>query len=94
MLRLFKKNFCVLLDDTPDMRGMLIKVKDYVTWGEIDDETLKSLKEKRSDKDKKFFRLNPPKKGFGRKGIKVPFGIGGALGDRKEKINDLINRMV
>ncbi len=40
------------------------------------------------------FNLNPPKKGYGRKGIKKPFGLGGALGDRKEKINDLIKRMI
>src|SRR3989338_1844216 len=43
---------------------------------------------------KKFFRLNSPRKGFGRKGIKAPFSKGGALGYRGEKINDLIKRMV
>ncbi len=43
---------------------------------------------------KKVFRLRPPKKGFERKGIKKPFGIGGALGDRGEKINELIARML
>lgn len=94
MLRLYKKNYCVVLNDTPSIRGMLVKVKDFITWGNIDDETLKLLKEKRTEKDKKFFRLNPPKKGFGRKGIKKVFGVGGALGDRKEKINDLIIRMI
>lgn len=45
-------------------------------------------------KYKKFFRLNPPKKGFGRKGIKKAFSIGGALGYREDKINDLIKRML
>jgi large subunit ribosomal protein L30 len=45
-------------------------------------------------KVKKVFRLKPPRKGFGRKGIKKTFVQGGALGDRKEKINDLIKRMV
>ena len=45
-------------------------------------------------KYKPYFRLNPPRKGFGRKGIKVDFKIGGALGERKEKINDLIKRMM
>ena len=94
MLKLFRKNFCVVLDDTPSIRGMLFKVKDYVTWGVIDDETLKLLVEKRGKKDQDFFRLNPPKKGFGRKGIKVPFSIGGALGDRRDKINDLVKRMI
>jgi len=40
------------------------------------------------------FPLNPPRKGFGRKGIKMAFKVGGALGDRGDKINDLIKRMI
>jgi len=43
---------------------------------------------------KNCFRLSPPKKGFERKGIKKPFSIGGALGNRKEKINELIEKML
>ncbi|HLD00451.1 MAG TPA: uL30 family ribosomal protein [Candidatus Nanoarchaeia archaeon] len=45
-------------------------------------------------KYKPYFSLNPPRKGFGRKGIKVAFKAGGGLGDRGEKINDLIQRML
>jgi len=45
-------------------------------------------------KYKPYFRLNPPRKGFGRKGIKMPFIVGGALGNRGDKINDLIMRML
>ena len=45
-------------------------------------------------KYKPYFRLNPPRKGFGRKGIKIPFKVGGGLGDRGDKINDLIERMI
>ncbi len=45
-------------------------------------------------KIKKFFRLNMPKGGFARKGIKVSFSKGGALGYMGEKINDLIKRML
>src|SRR3989338_8664834 len=45
-------------------------------------------------KIKKIFRLNSPRKGYGRKGIKTPFNKGGALGYMGEKINDLIKRMV
>lgn len=92
MLKLHKKNSCVVLNETPSIKGMVHRVKDFVTWGEVNDETLKLL-EKRSGK-KKFCRLNSPKKGYGRKGIKVPFKIGGALGYRKEKINNLIRRMI
>ncbi|MDD5417357.1 MAG: 50S ribosomal protein L30 [Candidatus Nanoarchaeia archaeon] len=52
---------------------------------------------KKSLKDinvKPYFRLKPPKKGYGRAGIKKPFELGGALGPRLEKINELIRRMV
>jgi large subunit ribosomal protein L30 len=52
------------------------------------------LKEKRGAEDQKVFRLSPPRGGFERKGIKTPFTMGGALGNRKEKINDLIKRMI
>jgi large subunit ribosomal protein L30 len=44
------------------------------------------------DKLKPVFRLSPPKKGHG--GIKRAFKVGGALGYRGEKINDLIRRML
>jgi large subunit ribosomal protein L30 len=43
---------------------------------------------------KKVFRLSPPSKGFERKGIKKPFTIGGVLGNRKEKINELLEKMI
>ena len=94
MLRLYRKNYCVILEDKPSVIGMLKKINDYVTWGEIDEATLKLLAEKRGEKDKKFFRLQPPRKGFERKGIKKPFSVGGALGYRGEKISDLIKRMM
>ncbi len=91
MLNLHRQNYCVLLNDSPGVRGMLRKAKDYITWGEIDGETKGMLLKKSG---KKFFRLNPPRKGFGRKGIKKPFSVGGALGNRKEKISELVRRML
>ena len=118
MLRLYRKNYCCVVDSNPVFMGMISKSKDFITWGEIDDETFKLLVDKRGDefngkesdskgklsyddfvvinnkKIKKYFRLNPPRKGFGRKGIKQPFSNGGALGYRGEKINDLIKRMI
>ena len=118
MLRLYKNNYCSVLPNNPIYVGMLKKAKDYITWGEIDDETFKILVDKRGEefhgreadskgkikyndfvvannkKIKKSFRLNAPRKGFGRKGIKHSFQQGGALGYRAEKINDLIKRMV
>jgi|SRR3989344_5196895 len=40
------------------------------------------------------FRLNPPKKGHERGGIKKPFKSGGALGNRGKEISELIMRMI
>ena|SRR3989344_3887330 len=132
MLRLYNKNHCVIIDNSPNLIGMLRKVKDYVTWGEIDENTFKELllnrgrivgkkklneqylKEKtklsieefskeffnfkKTLKDvpglKLYFRLKPPVKGFERKGIKTPFSMGGVIGYRKDKINNLLLRML
>src|SRR3989344_7556582 len=132
LLRLYKKNYCTVIDNTPYYVGMLTKIKDYATWGEIDEKTFRNLLEHRGKiagnkkltteylkqkvhldfdsfikeffnssknlKDipglKRFFRLAPPRKGFERKGIKQPFSMGGVLGYRKDKINDLLGRMI
>jgi len=40
-----------------------------------------------------YFRLHPPAKGFRGK-VKKGFGMGGELGYRGEKINDLLKRMI
>jgi len=116
-LHLHRKNICVIINDTPALHGMLLKIEDYITWGEVSPETVAQLVAKRgivknerlTDSKKKYsyrafeyqskkyfpyFYLNPPRKGFGRKGIKVAFAAGGALGYRGENINDLIMRML
>jgi large subunit ribosomal protein L30 len=117
MLRLNRKNHCVVISMNDVYKGMLKKVKDYVTWGEITEDLYKELIQKRgeeykgrtSDSKKKYtfktlefegkhykpyFRLNPPKKGFGRKGIKMAFKLGGGLGYRGDKMADLVTRML
>lgn len=101
MLRVYKKNYCSVYPATPSVLGMIKKCKDYITWGEISPEVEKELLDKRSEEDtknpgekKKFFRLNSPKKGYAKKGIKKPFTMGGALGYRGDEINDLIKRML
>ncbi|MEM4717876.1 MAG: 50S ribosomal protein L30 [Desulfurococcaceae archaeon] len=44
LLRLHRKYHCVLYPASlPGLRGMLEKIKDYITWGEIDRETLVQL---------------------------------------------------
>lgn len=50
MLRLHRKHHCVLLKMNDSVKGMLQKVKDYVTWGEISEDVLKRLVEKRGRK--------------------------------------------
>jgi len=50
MLRLNRKMHCVLIKENDCMKGMLQKVRNWVTWGEIDDEILKSLIKKRGRK--------------------------------------------
>jgi len=47
LLRLHKKFHAVIIDDRPSYLGMLRKVQDYVTWGEIDNETLALLLRRR-----------------------------------------------
>jgi len=46
-LRLHRKNHLVLIDDRPSYRGMLQKAKDYITWGEVNAETIAKLLKKR-----------------------------------------------
>ena len=48
MLRLTRINHAVLVPETPSFMGMLRKAKDYITWGEIDQETLEQILEKRA----------------------------------------------
>ena len=132
LLRLYKKYNCVVVPNSPQYIGMIKKVNDFITWGEVDEKTLKQLLEKRGRlpnniqlteeytkektklsindftkevfqgkkelKDipglKLSFRLHPPKGGFERKGTKQPYSTGGVLGYRKEKINELIQKMI
>lgn len=94
-LNLRKKHACAIVEDTPVIRGMLKKIQDYTTFGEVSDEVLAELVSKRrKDSDKEVFFLAPPKGGFERKGIKKSFVVGGALGDRAEAINELLLKMM
>jgi len=47
ILRLHKVHHAVIIDNSPSYLGMLQKVKDYVTWGEINAETLAAMIKKR-----------------------------------------------
>ena len=47
MLHLLKVNHCIVIDDSPTYKGMLQKAKDWITWGEISEEMMTKLLEKR-----------------------------------------------
>jgi large subunit ribosomal protein L30 len=47
MLRLNQINHCVVVDDTPNYKGMIQMVKDYVAYGPINAESLALLLENR-----------------------------------------------
>ncbi|MFH1520654.1 MAG: uL30 family ribosomal protein [Candidatus Micrarchaeota archaeon] len=56
LLRLERPNHCVLVDDTPQNLGMLSIVKDYVTYGPVDEGTIQALLYKRGKKGVVFLR--------------------------------------
>lgn len=40
MLRLNRVNHCVVIQDTPEYKGMIQRAKDYIAWGKISPEYL------------------------------------------------------
>ena len=92
-LRLRRKYSCIVLEKpTKEQLGMIKNLKNFLAFGDINAETYKKLVEKRKTNIKNFFRLHPPRKGID---SKKHFGVKkGVLGDNKEKINDLIERML
>ncbi len=90
-LKLRRKYSCVVLENpSKEQLGMVKKVRDFVAYGDIDEKTYKKLVDKRKTKIKDFFRLHPPRGGIKTK-LHFPKGV---LGDHKEKINELIERML
>lgn len=94
-LRLRRKYVCVVLDNPNDaQKGMVEKLKNFVSFGEISKDTYKKLVDARGKKDKEgnlkpFFRLHPPRGGAKTK-FHYPQGI---LGENKE-MDKLIERML
>ena len=43
LLNLTRANHCVLLEEKPNIKGMLQAAKDYITWGEIEKDILTKL---------------------------------------------------
>lgn len=92
-LKLRKKNQCVLLEERDAMMGMLAKAKDYIAYGDIDDETLEKLEERKGDDVGvgDVIDLAPPTKGF--RDTRKQVGQGGSLGKRGD-MDKMIARMV
>lgn len=121
-LRLKRKYACVLLQEKPEVLGMIEKVKDYIAFGSIDKDTLTELILKRGRLEgnkpvdakkipaaaidgifsgskelndlglKPFFRLHPPRGGLKLSSKQAyPRGV---LGNWKENITKLVNRML
>jgi large subunit ribosomal protein L30 len=94
-LRLRKKYSCIVLEKPTEVQlGMIKKLRNFVSYGEIPQETYKKLVETRGKKNKEgklkpFFRLHPPRGGANTK-LHYPKGI---LGENKE-INKLLEKML
>ena len=84
MLGLKKKNTLVIVPRSDSIVGMLKKVENVVTWGEVSDSLASELKNKKT-------RLKPPKKGFRSLKLRYPKGD---LGYRGKEIDNLIKRMM
>ncbi len=108
-LRLRRKYSCVVVEENEIIEGMLKKVRSFVAYGKINNDTLKLLIDKRGqkiDKDKKVGDVKDLK--FEEANLKPFFrlhpprkGINskqhfpkGVLGDHGDKIKDLIGRML
>jgi large subunit ribosomal protein L30 len=94
-LRLRKKYACIVLKNPNESQiGMIKSLRDFVSFGEISEETYKKIVEARGKKDKdgnlkKFFRLHPPRGGAKTK-FHYPKGI---LGENKD-MNKLVEKML
>lgn len=92
LLGLIKKFSAKIVEDSPAIKGQLKIVEPDITWGEINEEVTNMLTKKWAGK--KVYHLNPPSKGFERKGIKLDYRKKGAYGYRGQAINDLLKRMM
>ncbi|RLF12902.1 MAG: 50S ribosomal protein L30 [Thermoprotei archaeon] len=86
MLRLHKVNHATLVEDTSSYKGMLLKASGYITYGEVDQETLTALLRRRGR-----LRGNKPvtddyAKKLGFEGLE---GLAEALLEGKVRLKDL-----
>lgn len=101
-LKMDRKFSCIIVEDKPEVMGMVKRIQDHVCFGPIKENVLKELILKRGkfnkkdiDMDKavlkKVFHLHPPRGGFKKSTfLSYPRGILGM----NEKINELILKML
>jgi len=87
-----RKYSCAVLENPgKEQLGMIKKIKDFVAYGDLSEETYKKLVEAPGDKSKKIFRLHPPRGGIdSKKNCRVRQGV---LGNNK-KMDELVGRML
>ncbi|MBY6294246.1 hypothetical protein GLU60_02560 [Nanohaloarchaea archaeon H01] len=92
-LNLDKKNQCILFEDSDSIRGMLDLAKDYITFGEVSEETIEALEERKGEEIEAgdSVNLSPPSGGF--RDTKKQVGQGGSLGER-DNMDELVQKMV
>jgi len=83
-----KKYSCILIKDESQL-PVLLKIKDLVAYGELDEKLLENLKKRSKGK---YFALHPPIGGL-RKSSKLPWPQG-LLGNERKEINKLLERMI
>lgn len=92
-LKLRNKNEVVFYEQNDAILGMMNKAKDYIAYGEVSDEIIEEIEEKKDVEIEHgtTVSLAPPSGGF--KGTKRNFGQGGSLGKRPN-LDKLLNKMV
>jgi len=88
-LHLTRKNHCVVVEKLD--ASVLQQIRDYVTWGDVTKETMDALQKRNTKSKSKVYRLNNPIGGW--KNVKNHYPKGD-LGNRGEKINELIKKML
>ncbi|MFB6193197.1 MAG: uL30 family ribosomal protein [Candidatus Nanohaloarchaea archaeon] len=92
-MNLERRNQCVVYEDTDSIQGMLNKAKDYITFGQVSDEALELLGERKGSEIESgdVINLTPPSRGY--KDTKRNVNQGGSLGER-ENLDNLVEKMV
>jgi large subunit ribosomal protein L30 len=82
-----------VLKELIEKKSLPLKAEEKVDHKKVFAE-IKSGKSPKEAGIRNLFKMSPPRGGFERKGIKKPFKLGGASGDRKEKMDQLVLRMM